>query len=212
MGRPRGFAEEQAVAAAAELFARRSYDGTSVDDLVSQTGVHRGSLYKTFGSKRGLYLAALRHHVDHEVPRLAAVLASSGLVAAAGASAPVAPGSAAPDAVVPGSVAPEAAAAAGGFGFLFLAAAERAAVDEDVAAEVGRALDLLDAAVRATPEALARDVTAALLGLMLRGRAQPGRATGEALAARLPPHSDAGAPETAGPTVGRGRTDTRTGG
>lgn len=204
MGRPRGFDSEQAVAAAAELFARRSYDGTSVDDLVSQTGVHRGSLYKTFGSKRGLYLAALRHHVDHEVPRLAAVLASSGLVAAVGASAPVAPGSAAP---------------AGGFGFLFLAAAERAAVDEDVAAEVGRALDLLDDAVRATPDALARDVTAALLGLMLRGRAQPGRATGEALAARLPqhsdagaPHSDAGVPETAVPIVGPGQTDTRTGG
>ena len=158
MGRPRGFDSEQAVAAAAELFARRSYDGTSVDDLVSQTGVHRGSLYKTVGSKRGLYLAALRDHVDHEVPRLAAELGASGL----------------------------GAAGQGGLGFLFLAAAERASVDEEVAAEVGRALDLLDAAVRPAPDALARDVTAALLGLMLRGRAQPGRATGEALAGCLP--------------------------
>ncbi|MEV4344899.1 helix-turn-helix domain-containing protein [Actinoplanes sp. NPDC049596] len=104
MGRPKGFDEEAAVAAAAELFARRSYDGTSVDDLVAQTGVHRGSLYKSFGSKRGLYLAALRHYVDRELGR------------------------------------------AGDLQFLLLAAAERAAVDEEVASEVARAIELLDRA------------------------------------------------------------------
>lgn len=36
------------------------YEGTSVDDLVRVTGVHRGSLYKTFGSKRELFLASMR--------------------------------------------------------------------------------------------------------------------------------------------------------
>ncbi|MDT8914677.1 helix-turn-helix domain-containing protein [Amycolatopsis sp. PS_44_ISF1] len=55
------------MAAAAELFARRAYDGVSVDDLVTRLGVHRNSLYGVFGSKRGLYLAALRHHVEHGV-------------------------------------------------------------------------------------------------------------------------------------------------
>ncbi|WP_306209885.1 TetR/AcrR family transcriptional regulator [Actinoplanes sp. RD1] len=160
MGRPRGFDEQQAVAAAAELFAGRSYDGTSVDDLVSRTGVHRGSLYKTFGSKRGLYLAALRHHVDQDVTRIA------------GSSDPA-----------------RALLASGGteLGFLLLAAAERAAVDDEVAAEVGRALDLLDAALRpagSDPDRAA-DLTAALLGLLLRARAQPGRATGATL---LTPH------------------------
>ncbi|GGM88329.1 TetR family transcriptional regulator [Lentzea pudingi] len=58
--------------AAAKLFARRTYDGVSIDDLVKWVGVHRNSLYGVFGSKRGLYLAALRRHVDREVrPRLA---------------------------------------------------------------------------------------------------------------------------------------------
>jgi AcrR family transcriptional regulator len=78
MGRPRGFDEEEVVRAAVALFARRSYDGTSVDDLVTHLGVHRGSLYKTFGSKRGLYLRALRRHIDHDVAALAETIAEGG--------------------------------------------------------------------------------------------------------------------------------------
>jgi AcrR family transcriptional regulator len=64
MGRPRGFDEETAVGAATALFCQRGYDGTSVDDLVRALGVHRGSLYQAFGSKRGLWLRALRAHVE----------------------------------------------------------------------------------------------------------------------------------------------------
>jgi TetR/AcrR family transcriptional repressor of nem operon len=145
------------VAAAAELFARRSYDGTSVDDLVSQTGVHRGSLYKTFGSKRGLYLAALRHHVEDDVTRFAAGITGS-------------PGSL-PD--LRGALIARAPDL--DLGFLLLAAAERAAVDEDVATEVARAFGLLDAAIRALltgPDAaaFAPGLTAFMLGLLLRAQ------------------------------------------
>ncbi|MFD9701615.1 TetR/AcrR family transcriptional regulator [Lentzea sp. NPDC059081] len=67
MGRRRSFDVDEVVEAAAGLFARRTYDGVSIDDLVTRLGVHRNSLYGVFGSKRGLYLAALRHHVDQEV-------------------------------------------------------------------------------------------------------------------------------------------------
>uniref|UniRef100_UPI0024555764 helix-turn-helix domain-containing protein n=1 Tax=Nocardia farcinica TaxID=37329 RepID=UPI0024555764 len=67
MGRPRGFDEDEVIAAAARLFAERAYDGVSVDDLVDHLGVHRNSLYKVFGSKRGLYLAALRWYVEHRL-------------------------------------------------------------------------------------------------------------------------------------------------
>ncbi|WP_433073062.1 TetR/AcrR family transcriptional regulator [Dactylosporangium sp. CA-052675] len=49
------------------LFSARAYDGLSVDDLVTGLGVHRNSLYKTFGSKRGLYLTALRWYLRHEL-------------------------------------------------------------------------------------------------------------------------------------------------
>ena len=132
------------VRAAVVLFARRSYDGTSVDDLVTHLGVHRGSLYKTFGSKRGLYLAALRHHIDGDVTRLAGEI------------------SAAP----PGEAGTRALAGGGSLGFLLLAATERAAADDDVAAEVSRAFDLLDQAFQKDDKA-----TALTLGLLIRSRA-----------------------------------------
>jgi TetR/AcrR family transcriptional repressor of nem operon len=34
---------------------------------VVRLGVQRNSLYKVFGGKRGLYLAALRWHLEHQV-------------------------------------------------------------------------------------------------------------------------------------------------
>src|ERR1700712_3461405 len=72
MGRPRAFDEIEVTRSAVTLFATRSYDGISVDDLVAHLGVHRNSLYKVFGSKRGLYLAALRWYLEHQLrPSLA---------------------------------------------------------------------------------------------------------------------------------------------
>lgn len=46
------------VAAAARLFLERGYEATAIDELVVACGLHRGSLYKAFGSKRGIFLAA----------------------------------------------------------------------------------------------------------------------------------------------------------
>lgn len=59
MGRNRSFDEDEVVAAAAAAFVSTGFEGTSVDDLVAATGLFRGSLYKAFGSKRGLFLTAL---------------------------------------------------------------------------------------------------------------------------------------------------------
>lgn len=50
---------ETVVAAARRAFLTRGYAGTSVDDLLAATGLHRSSLYATFGSKRGLFDAVL---------------------------------------------------------------------------------------------------------------------------------------------------------
>jgi len=55
MARPRNFVEEEVVDSAAAAFGRLGYTGCSVDDLVEATGLQRGSLYKVFGSKRGLF-------------------------------------------------------------------------------------------------------------------------------------------------------------
>lgn len=59
MGRPRSFNIQNVITIAADTFLRTGYEGTSIDDLVDATGVHRGSLYNAFGSKRGLFLLAL---------------------------------------------------------------------------------------------------------------------------------------------------------
>lgn len=63
MGRNRSFDEREVIAQCAEAFLLSGYEGTSIDDLVNATGLHRGSLYKAFGSKRGIFLAALRQLV-----------------------------------------------------------------------------------------------------------------------------------------------------
>ena len=70
MPRPRSFDEDEVVATAAGLFARVGFAATSVDDLVQALGMHRGSLYQAFGSKRGVFVAALRRTVSTELPPL----------------------------------------------------------------------------------------------------------------------------------------------
>lgn len=162
MGRPRAFDEDQAVAAATELFARHGYEGTSIDDLVTALGVHRGSLYKVFGSKRGLYLAALRRHIERQVLPVTSVLtACSG------------PGQALASAAAAFDSGPAA-------GLLLLAQAERAPHDPDVAALTAHAFGALDEALRQVLTAngvparaappLATALSAAVTGLRLRSR------------------------------------------
>lgn len=55
MARPRTFDEDVVVSRAAEVFSRLGYNACSIDDLVEATALQRGSLYKAFGSKRGLF-------------------------------------------------------------------------------------------------------------------------------------------------------------
>ena len=68
MGRTRRFDESAVVAAAAEAFRTNGYEGTGVDELLRAVGLNRGSLYQAFGSKRGIFLAALRSALDRADP------------------------------------------------------------------------------------------------------------------------------------------------
>ncbi len=47
---------------AMRLFWSRGYEATSMSDLVEAMGINRGSLYDTYGDKRALFIAALRHY------------------------------------------------------------------------------------------------------------------------------------------------------
>ncbi|MER6632088.1 TetR/AcrR family transcriptional regulator [Streptomyces sp. NPDC000987] len=155
MGRPRAFDTEQAVSAAAAVFATHGYEGTSVDDLVTATGIHRGSLYKVFGSKRGLHLTALRNHLDHEIhPTTAAIAALTD------------PAQALAAAIASYDSGPAA-------GLLLLAAAERAAHDPEVAALVTEGITALEDALRPSHGDAASQLASTVLGTRLRLRAQP---------------------------------------
>lgn len=59
MGRPKNFEPDAVVAQAMETFWTNGYAGTSPAHLVEATGVAKGSLYHTFGSKRELFGKAL---------------------------------------------------------------------------------------------------------------------------------------------------------
>lgn len=56
------FSVEDVLDKAMQTFWTRGYEATSVQDLVACTGINRGSLYATYGDKRELFLAALRHY------------------------------------------------------------------------------------------------------------------------------------------------------
>lgn len=65
MARPRGFDEHQVLEAASSAFWSKGYEATSTRDLVRSTGLTQPSLYNAFGDKRGLYLRALEHYLEH---------------------------------------------------------------------------------------------------------------------------------------------------
>ena len=59
---------------ARDLFWSRGYSATSVQDLVDELSVQRGSLYAAFGDKRDLYLKAVALYADENRERLEAML------------------------------------------------------------------------------------------------------------------------------------------
>jgi len=71
VGRPQTFDHDTVVRAARDVFWQVGYEGASLSELESATGLKRSSLYHAFGSKRGLFDAAVEHYLDQVVrPRL----------------------------------------------------------------------------------------------------------------------------------------------
>ncbi|EME19599.1 TetR/AcrR family transcriptional regulator [Rhodococcus triatomae] len=71
MPRPQEFDTEAVVAAVRDVFWDKGFEQTSVPELERVTGLNRSSLYNAFGSKRGLFDAAVQDYLDRVVrPRL----------------------------------------------------------------------------------------------------------------------------------------------
>lgn len=71
MGRLQSFERTTVVRAARDLFWDKGFEATSLADLEDATGLRRSSLYHAFGSKRGLFDAAVEDYQDSVIrPRL----------------------------------------------------------------------------------------------------------------------------------------------
>lgn len=71
MGRVQGYVTQDVVRAARGVFWEHGFEGAALPVLESATGLNRSSIYHAFGSKRGLFDAAVASYLDEVVrPRL----------------------------------------------------------------------------------------------------------------------------------------------
>ncbi len=65
MGRSKEFEEREVLRKAMELFLKQGYEGTSMNDLINHMGIHKKSLYDTFGDKHSLFMKVLDLFGEH---------------------------------------------------------------------------------------------------------------------------------------------------
>lgn len=193
-GRPRAFDTQQALATARDLFWSRGYAATSIQDLVDELGLQRGSLYAAFGDKHRFYLEAVALYARENRQRLEAALQEDPVLPklrqillepAALTAAPELPnggrrgcllGNTAAE-LLPGDQTAQALVAAAFDGVL-----------DVLAAALARAQATGEVADSATPQAQAQLLLLLFQGAALVGRAQPNR---EQLAAGIDTAIDA---------------------
>jgi len=64
MSRTEVFNREKVLDKAKNIFWFKGYSGTSMQDLVDETGLNRSSIYNSFGSKMELYLLTLKKYQE----------------------------------------------------------------------------------------------------------------------------------------------------
>jgi TetR/AcrR family transcriptional repressor of nem operon len=62
MARNKEYDENEVLRKAMELFWKQGYEKTSMQDLVTHMGIHRRSIYDTFGDKHTLFMKALERY------------------------------------------------------------------------------------------------------------------------------------------------------
>ncbi len=77
-GRPRLFDEDAVLDEFTELFWRKGYSQTSMTDLVDASGVHKSSLYSTFGTKEELFAKILRRYFAGRMDAMSALVDRAG--------------------------------------------------------------------------------------------------------------------------------------
>lgn len=77
VGRPREFDEDAVLEAALNAFWSKGYEATSLADLCACTGLHKGSLYQSFGDKHSLFMRALTHYADKAFESVSTVVSET---------------------------------------------------------------------------------------------------------------------------------------
>ncbi|RON57841.1 TetR/AcrR family transcriptional regulator [Pseudomonas frederiksbergensis] len=77
LGRPREFDSDAVLDKAITRFSEFGYHGTSISDLNKVLGLTSGSIYKAWGDKRGLFLAALGRYMELRAEALRQCIASA---------------------------------------------------------------------------------------------------------------------------------------
>ena len=74
MARHKEFNKEEVLEKAMATFWLYGYEGTSIQNLVDNMGINRGSLYDTFGDKKSLFQQAIAHYDRTVVNKLIVAL------------------------------------------------------------------------------------------------------------------------------------------
>ncbi|WP_332302620.1 TetR/AcrR family transcriptional regulator [Rhizobium sp. GR12] len=172
-GRPREFDIERALDGAIRVFSRRGYHATSVGDLTEAMELAQGSLYKAFKDKKAVFIATMERYRVLQTERFEAAVAGydtgyerlkAGLMFYAERS--------------HGAVGSEGCLVVG-------AAADLAALDDDIAVVVGRAVKARERIVarlvaegqkdgsvpsKANPDDLARAMLCMMYGMRVVGK------------------------------------------
>lgn len=153
MARPRLVTEEQVLALALAHFWRHGYVSTSIEDLVEATGAQRSTLYRSFGSKAGLFRAAVE---QYSVSQAANIDLGCSPEAQLRAWFDAAVASSLDDGTPPGCL-------------LINASAEHAALDPDLRDLVDAHLQLIESWFHATASQIRPDADPSELGAVLMG-------------------------------------------
>lgn len=77
MPRTKEFDEAEVLQKAIELFWKKGFHATSIQDLVAHLGINRASLYNAFGDKKSLYEKAMRSYHQHSQTEMQQLLNSN---------------------------------------------------------------------------------------------------------------------------------------
>ncbi|MEK3909903.1 TetR/AcrR family transcriptional regulator [Paenibacillus sp. FSL H7-0331] len=80
MGRSKEFDTTLVLHKAMEVFGHYGYEGTSLQNLLDGLGIARQSLYDTYGTKRDLFILAVKHYVNEKTAAVISYLKRPGSV------------------------------------------------------------------------------------------------------------------------------------